>query len=72
MRRLLLTIVLLATVTVAAGACRGTADVSGNPYTRKTNTVRPRKAVKCKTCTVFKYNTPKKRRAKNRGCAYEL
>jgi len=63
MRRLLLTIVLLATVSVAAGACQGTAEV-GNPYTRKTNTVKPRKAVKCKTCTVFKCDTPKKRRAK--------
>ena len=61
MKRVLLTIVLLAAVSVATGACRGAAEV-GNPYTRKTNTVKPRKAMKCKTCTVFKCETPKKRK----------
>ena len=63
MKRLLLTFVLMAAVTVASGACCGTAEASTRPHTKRTtNTVRQKKAVKCKTCTAFKCHLPRKRR----------
>ena len=41
MKRLLLTFVLMAAVTVASGACCGTAEASTRPHTKRTtNTVR--------------------------------
>lgn len=63
MKRALLTIVLMSAVLVASGACRGTARTTSRPDTKKiVNTVKTKRTVKCKSCTAFKCENPKKRR----------
>lgn len=63
MKRFLLTIVLAMAVSAVTGACRGTAEASTRPHTKRiVNTVKQKKAVKCKTCTAFKCDLPRKRR----------
>lgn len=50
-------------VSAVTGACRGTAEASTRPHTKRiVNTVKQKKAVKCKTCTAFKCDLPRKRR----------
>lgn len=64
MKRLLLTIILLCAVTVASGSC-SSAKAGTRTNMRKTvKTVKVKRAVKCKSCTAFKCEQPKKRYAK--------
>lgn len=64
MKRLLLTIILMCAVMAASGSCTS-AKASSRPNMRKTvKTVKVKRSVKCKTCTAFKCEQPKKRYAK--------
>lgn len=64
MKRVLLTLILIAAVSVTSGSCCGSACAANRPNTKAVKTVKQKKAKKYETCTAFKCNPPKHKYAK--------
>lgn len=64
MKRLLLTIILIAAVSVASGACCGTATAADRPNTKAVKTAKQKHASAYKPCTGSRCAIPKRKHAK--------